>query len=310
VVQQSPAARIVAIAREMTRIRQRGFDRLEFADRKQDRVSTSALEGVAAELGFEGDDRAEVLASMLQEQLNALAESGRRYEADLVRRLLFDDPASAPSTPQARLDGARLQARLTDGQFGNRQAAVFRDFATFLVAAVTPPEVSSLPANDDVDEPVGVEEAWWRRRARLAVAIGAAVLALSALVVWAMRGNRPESPTGASESVSASSSQSTTPMLKFNNYGSTLSNVISVYPGVTESPADEIPNGSFLNGDVVPAVCKLTGRTIPTDPHYGETPRTESTWIEVRGSPGTRQFASLTYATVSDTDLARLPICS
>lgn len=84
---------------------------------------------------------------------------------------------------------------------------------------------------------------------------------------------------------------------------------IHVYPGVTEKQADRRPNGTFNHGDVVEAICRAVGRTVPSDPTVGERNVESNKWVGIIGSPGVDQFATLTYGKISKEDYRQLPKC-
>jgi hypothetical protein len=86
------------------------------------------------------------------------------------------------------------------------------------------------------------------------------------------------------------------------------SNVVLVYPGYSSAESDRASNGSFNTGDVVPALCRAIGRTVTSDPTYGEIKRSSDIWIRILGSPGETQYATLTYGEVSPI-AAQLPPC-
>jgi hypothetical protein len=87
------------------------------------------------------------------------------------------------------------------------------------------------------------------------------------------------------------------------------SSIIRVYPGVTESANDKESNGTFNDGDIVPAECKTEGRTVHSDPSVGEEDRTSSEWIRIHGTPGETQFATAVYVKSPSALLKKLPNC-
>lgn len=98
-----------------------------------------------------------------------------------------------------------------------------------------------------------------------------------------------------------------TPMLVFD-YLNGNSKVIRVYPGVSDSKADHIANGTFYDGESVPAECKTEGRHLESVPP--ETPYRESNmWIRIQGTPGEIQYATAVYTKEPDKLLAQLPHC-
>ena len=84
---------------------------------------------------------------------------------------------------------------------------------------------------------------------------------------------------------------------------------IRVFPGVQDTPADLVPNGGYNHGDVVPALCRTTGRLVTSDPSVGERPRESDIWVRIAGSPGQVQYARLTYGDMTPENLAALPDC-
>lgn len=85
--------------------------------------------------------------------------------------------------------------------------------------------------------------------------------------------------------------------------------IIQVYPGVTDAAADRGSNGTFHDGDKVPAECKTEGRTVHSDPSVGEEDRTSNEWIRIQGSPGLMQYATAVYVENPAALLSHLPEC-
>ena len=110
-------------------------------------------------------------------------------------------------------------------------------------------------------------------------------------------------------SASSRPSTSSSPILTFDDLGGG-SSIIDVYPGVKATAADRTQNGSFEAGAKVTAVCKITGRTIRSDPSAGETPKQSNIWVKIDGAPGKTQFATLTYADIDSSLLTELPTCA
>ena len=94
--------------------------------------------------------------------------------------------------------------------------------------------------------------------------------------------------------------------LTFDDLGAN-SSIIQVYPGVGNTSADKLADGTYNNGDAVPAECKTEGRTAHSVPP--ETPRQSSEWIRIHGTPGETQYATAVYAQSPDKLLSQLPNC-
>jgi hypothetical protein len=88
------------------------------------------------------------------------------------------------------------------------------------------------------------------------------------------------------------------------------SDIIKVFPGTKDTSPDKTANGTFSSGDVVAVKCKTIGRTVTSNPAFGERARQSDVWLEIVGAPGPRQFAPLTYAAISAQTLAALPGCT
>ena len=97
-------------------------------------------------------------------------------------------------------------------------------------------------------------------------------------------------------------------MLVFDALGGTPP-IIRVYRGVTDSPQDKEHNGTFNDGEAMPAVCKTKGRTVSSNPAAGDRPRTSDDWIRIKGSPGQTQYATAVYVRDPEALLAKLPEC-
>lgn len=105
-----------------------------------------------------------------------------------------------------------------------------------------------------------------------------------------------------------SSSSSETPNLIFDDLGGG-SSIIRVYAGAGSNSQDLEANGTYNDGDAVPAECKTTGRTIESDISLGEEERTSNAWIRITGTPGEVQYATAVYVQNPDELLAQLPEC-
>lgn len=145
------------------------------------------------------------------------------------------------------------------------------------------------------------------------VKLSTIVLAGSLILTSCGRGNDEEARPSASglptsASTSGNALGSTPPRLVFDDlHGG--SPIVEVYPGVTASAADRQANGSFNDGDSVPAECKTEGRTVHSNPGLGEEDRNSSDWIRIQGSPGETQYATAVYVENPSELLASLPSC-
>ena len=83
--------------------------------------------------------------------------------------------------------------------------------------------------------------------------------------------------------------------------------VIKVYPCVRDIDSDKKSNGTFLDGNVVPAKCKTIGRMVTSV--APEIPRQSDEWILIEGTPDETQFASAVYVENPEQLLDKLPDC-
>ena len=144
------------------------------------------------------------------------------------------------------------------------------------------------------------------------VRLSTVVLAGSLMLTGCGRGGSGEDSSSASGSPTTATSGSAPaailPRLVFDDlHGG--SPIIEVYPGVTNSSADKQANGSFNDGDSVPAECKTEGRMVHSNPGLGEEDRSSDDWIRIQGSPGETQYATAVYAENPSELLGRLPDC-
>lgn len=95
-------------------------------------------------------------------------------------------------------------------------------------------------------------------------------------------------------------------MLTFDALGAN-SSIIRVFPGVESTSADKAANGTFNDGDSVPAECDTTGREVHSVPP--EKPRSSNKWIKIDGTPGTTQYATAVYVHDPQELLKKLPEC-
>jgi hypothetical protein len=118
----------------------------------------------------------------------------------------------------------------------------------------------------------------------------------------------PVSTTVAAVQPSGSSAAPrTSPVTLTFDYLGANSTIIEVYPGVGSTSADKQFNGTYNNGDTVPAECKTEGRTVHSVPP--ETPRQSSEWIRIQGTPGETQYATAVYVQNPAQLLSQLPNC-
>ncbi len=86
--------------------------------------------------------------------------------------------------------------------------------------------------------------------------------------------------------------------------------IIQVYPGVSESKADKLYNGTFRDGQTVYAICKTKGRTVRSHPELGErdVPPSDD-WIRFHAVAGIGPYATAIYVGNPAELLAQLPDC-
>jgi hypothetical protein len=318
-----------ALATELARVRWRGIDDLDLATHQQTRVQVPVLEALAAvhtqgaKLG-----RIERIRLLVVDGLDAYEAAGFKGHAQFTRSLFIDEDTGA--TPGRRrpgdlLDAARDKTGLDDKAFGTRQRAVFRHFAGFLLefvpepapgpglGAVTP---ARRPLNRLVSPPRGRWLAAVGFMTLIAIAVGLTISRSGTRTTGAgtspsrstSAASRPTPPASASTASSTPAGSSDFRMA-FDDLGGD-SAIIRVFPGTTDTSQDRIANGTFSSGDVVAVKCRTTGRTVTSDPAVGERARQSDVWLEIVGTPGSLQFAPLTYAAISATTLAALPGCT
>ncbi len=100
----------------------------------------------------------------------------------------------------------------------------------------------------------------------------------------------------------------TTPTVTFDDLHGGLP-IVMVYPGASNTEHDRHHSGTFNDGDVVRAICKVEGRTVHSDPTAGEEDRTSNEWIRIEGSPGKDQYATAVYIEDPSTVLEELSTC-
>lgn len=329
------------LGRELGRLRQRGLANVN-ARRRQADLAVPVLDGLARRHTPDDRlDRVELLRRLLQNGLQAFEEAGFKEDAKFARLLFFGDEHSVTVSREPAgvwLRRARTQSRLGDDQFDERRREVFLALAKFLLRFVTGDESAENgpPAQDrtvsaptdgstqpnvvvtPVTTPPGPEETprgqrWAWRQLLMAAGVIAVFLVLGLL--WSRHSKDGDSATKGGASTSAvSGSQSGSPAstgpttLKFDGLGGG-SSIINVYPGVKDVPQDKRPSGTYQSGNTAGAICKLSGRTVTSNTAEGEQPKQSSMWIQIAGSPGLKQYASLTYVDISQSQLQALPDC-
>jgi hypothetical protein len=131
------AAEALALAAEITKLRQRGFLQLDLQTSQQNRLPLPILERLAARhLGAAAPrSRSLLLQLYLDVALRAFAAAGCAPEAAFIRPLFFDprpNPIGSPS-PGKLLQDAREKSELSEEAFRELQRAHFRQFAEFLL---------------------------------------------------------------------------------------------------------------------------------------------------------------------------------
>jgi hypothetical protein len=87
------------------------------------------------------------------------------------------------------------------------------------------------------------------------------------------------------------------------------SEVIMVYPGVSDAPPDTEYNGTFKDGDKVEAECWINGRIVRSHPELGEDERSSDIWVRFLGSTGTEHFATAVYIKSPEDLVSSIPEC-
>jgi len=109
---------------------------------------------------------------------------------------------------------------------------------------------------------------------------------------------KPNGDTSAAPAsgVGASPNKPVQPLLRFNDLGGG-SPIIMVYPGVSESSADKVYNGTYSSGQIEPIDCHTTGREVTSHPELGEEKRSSVDWYKLVGDK-VHYYASATYGDV------------
>lgn len=301
--------RATGLAQELGDVRQRGLADLDKRRSRQRPVAVPRLEELARRFGarqaIPQQGRIFLIQRLLDHALTTYATEHSEPEAAFLRRLFEDGRGNWPGPAGAGglLDNARRTEGLDEDRFRDRQRGHLQAFAAFLLDRYD--QTSEPPPRDtDAQTPP-------RRRALPVVLMAGAVLAASLVAVVLLLNRGDGSPTGSDPSISATSTAATDQarvQFRFDSLGSTESNVIQVYPGVTASDRDKTQNGTYYSGDTVQAVCITTGRSVSSLPAYGEQPRRSDQWVRIVGSPGAIQYATLTYGEVVPAG-AKLPAC-
>lgn len=93
------------------------------------------------------------------------------------------------------------------------------------------------------------------------------------------------------------------------------SSIIKVYPGPSDSAADQKHSGTFIAGDgqgTVYAECKTPGRLVKSVPSVGERELSSNIWIRFNDGAATnlkRYFATVVYVTGFEQFAQQLPDC-
>lgn len=126
------------LASELTRLRQRGIDRVAMQRDRQHPVATPLLNRLSREAGFVRATQAESLHAYLDDRLSAYAERVDEH-AQFIRELYFDSSGRSPGPggPSNLLSRSRREHHVGQDTFRKLQRQQLVAFATFLLA--TPP---------------------------------------------------------------------------------------------------------------------------------------------------------------------------
>lgn len=329
------------LAKQLSKLRQRGLAKID--SRQQGRLEVPLLEELARRHTPDARlSRIERVRQLLQHGLQAFAQAGHKADAEFILPLFFDDGLGAAVSRRSAGDllaDARKTSKLSEDNFDNSRRDIFLTFADFLLPFVPPTaELDVDPSTQDKprSEPVGADSnpslsptppailhqageqhVAKRRSLTLLVSLIVGVLLIAAVVLWGLlqlhspgapRQGGPSSAHNPSNSSGSTAAPAGRPTLKFDDLGGG-SSIIKVYPGVKDVPQDKRSNGTYQNGNIVGAICKVSGRIVTSDTNVGERPNTSNVWIEIAGSPGVKQYAPLTYADMAQSDLNSLPGC-
>jgi hypothetical protein len=307
----------VWLAEELTDARRRGLADLDLNTRRQPQLQLPVLTSLAIRYarGRYTGSRVALIRRLLADALISWTDSGEVENAEFIRRLFFrpGGELDARVDQQALLHEARQLTGLTTDQFDVRRRALFREFARLLQSFVEQ-RTEALPAEQEQlgSEAVPAEVSRESHRRGLPLLIGGvtALLAVVGLVVGLVvihgHSNNPGRERG---SIGGGTTASPGTALTFDDLGGG-STILSVYPGVRATTQDRRPNGTFRSGQRVGILCKTTGRTVHSDPAVGERSRSSNVWVQINGSPGLVQYATLTYGDVAAAVLDQLPRCA
>lgn len=133
----------------------------------------------------------------------------------------------------------------------------------------------------------------------------AAVLSVSALALSGCGDDQENATPAAQQSDTPSSSPSSNlPTLEFDYLGA-RSTVIRVYASPEEGQT--MPNGTYLDGDTVGAICKEEGREVSSV--SDEIDRTSNDWIYFEDANRVGHYATAVYVVKPEKLLASLDEC-
>lgn len=317
-----------ALASELTRARQRGLDGLDLPLGTEGRVAVPHLDDLARWYTTDQQtDHVPLIRRLLRDALDAWARQGHDSEALTVRRLFFSRDGGSPgrTSPGDLLTQAEQASGRSAASFEKLRRALFRAFAAFLIgfvseavsaeltdppapAAAVQPQQAPEPVTEAV-VPVAVPEPASRRPSQWLLTAGLLVaLVVVGVVLLIVRPWQP-APTRTGVTNSPSIAASGGALFTFDDLGGG-SSVIRVFPGVKDTTADQLENGTFFGGQTTTALCKTTGRLASSVTSAGERPRSSNVWLEVLAQPGKRSFARLIYGDIDPAALARLPQCT
>jgi hypothetical protein len=315
-------APVVFLTHELTELRRRGFDDVDLsAGDDMHPLPPMLLEELAR--GYLGEraprNRPDLLRQYFEETLDNYSSTHGEHESAFIRRLFFSEDEDIPARPKDLRDAAIIKTGLSDETFRKRSRAHFKRFAVFLLglnadgAPVADEAVSSAEPVDTEQPESAPSRPGTPLRWLVAALAGALVIAVVVIAGLIMELRQRPSAQGSPEAPASTSPASpaltaTDATLTFDDLGGG-SPIIRVFHGVTDSPEDRAVTGTFSHGDTVRTICKKEGREVVSDTSVGEKPRKSSMWIRIEGTPGSIQFAPLTYARMSKEDLASLPIC-
>lgn len=289
------------VAAGLTDARQRGFDELDVTSRRP--LLLAELETLARR--YTGDNqssRGVLIRRLMDDALTAWAKVQRGEHADdaaFVRSLFFP-PAGATGVdrqPTTLLHNVMRARGWSDDVMETRRKAAFELFARFLIGFVS--GESDVTTRSWVRRHLG----WLTGGGLLA---GGLVVGLFIWAPWEGGSSPPVTSTGQTSPAAATGAGGV--VFTFDALGGG-SSTIDVYPGVQDTTADKLANGTFSDRQTTTALCRTTGRTVRSDPSVGERPRSSDVWLRVQAQPGKTSYATLTYGRIGDAALAALPQC-